>query len=149
MAKKFDYRQYYIDYYKMFYPFLIDETYVVHHIDFNRSNNNIENLLLLPRNLHLRYHEILRKLGANKYDLSISLKLIPYQQKEGMDIYYMEELVKVLKEIDYWVKQKSEADYWIGQEELIPEGYPMFCGIKDDIPQWKYAKHIGSRCVYD
>lgn len=149
MAKKFDYRKYYIDYYKMFYPFLIDENYVVHHIDFNRNNNDIENLLLLPRNLHFRYHKILRKLWTNGYNLSLSLKLIPYQQKEGMDIYYISELVKVLEEIDYWVKEKSEADYWIGQEKLTPDGYPMFFGIKDGIAQWKHAKHINNRCVYE
>ncbi len=31
--------------------------YVVHHIDENRANNSIDNLLLLPNVLHGKYHQ--------------------------------------------------------------------------------------------
>ena len=30
--------------------------YEVHHIDEDRSNNDIENLVLLPKELHSKYH---------------------------------------------------------------------------------------------
>lgn len=47
-----NYRQIYKDYYKIDF----DKSYVVHHIDGNRDNNKIDNLLLLPFKLHSKYH---------------------------------------------------------------------------------------------
>lgn len=52
--KTFDYRKYYKDYYGISFP----ETMHIHHIDGNRSNNNIENLVLLPSKVHQDYHLI-------------------------------------------------------------------------------------------
>lgn len=42
--------------YKRYYGIDFSRNYVVHHIDFDRSNNDISNLLLLPRGLHSKYH---------------------------------------------------------------------------------------------
>lgn len=58
--KRFDYRQYYKDYYGIEFG---DEM-VVHHIDFDRSNNNIGNLLLMPKELHAKYHWNVSCLGG-------------------------------------------------------------------------------------
>lgn len=60
MAKSFNYRKYYKDYYGIDF----DSNYVIHHIDFDRSNNDINNLILLPSKLHSRYHFLLT--GFNK-----------------------------------------------------------------------------------
>ena len=49
---KNNYRKYYKEYYNI--EFGIDME--VHHIDFNRDNNNIKNLLLIPKNVHHRFH---------------------------------------------------------------------------------------------
>lgn len=49
---KNNYRQYYKEYYGIEFG----EDYSVHHIDMNRDNNNISNLLLLPKKLHNRLH---------------------------------------------------------------------------------------------
>ena len=38
-----------------------EEKLIVHHIDFNRSNNNPENLIVLCSNCHRRLHQILNK----------------------------------------------------------------------------------------
>lgn len=46
------YRKFYADYYGIKFG----REYSVHHIDGNRKNNDIKNLLLLPSNLHNRYH---------------------------------------------------------------------------------------------
>lgn len=58
--KKVDYRQLYKDYYGIDF----DDSMVVHHIDFDRTNNNIDNLLLMPRELHAKYHWNVSALGG-------------------------------------------------------------------------------------
>lgn len=35
----------------------IPKGYVIHHIDMNRDNNKLENLVMLPSRLHKQYHE--------------------------------------------------------------------------------------------
>lgn len=61
IPKKNDYRKIYKDYYGVEFG----SDMVIHHIDFNHSNNNIDNLLLLPREIHCQYHTIMTHLGAN------------------------------------------------------------------------------------
>lgn len=45
--------------YKRYFNIEFGSEYVVHHIDFDRENNDISNLLLLPRELHSKYHMII------------------------------------------------------------------------------------------
>lgn len=49
-----DYKQIYSE--NMNDLFWDSTVYDVHHIDFNRSNNNFENLVLLPKKLHHKFH---------------------------------------------------------------------------------------------
>lgn len=49
-----DYRELYEKHYGITIPL----GYEIHHIDFNRENNNIENLLLLPKDLHKKLHKV-------------------------------------------------------------------------------------------
>ena len=42
--------------YEKHYGIKIPPEYDIHHIDFNRDNNSIENLLLLPKDLHRKLH---------------------------------------------------------------------------------------------
>lgn len=56
--------------YENLYGITIPPEYDIHHIDFNRDNNNIENLLLLPKDLHQRLHHcFLQNGGINTNDL--------------------------------------------------------------------------------
>lgn len=57
--KSFNYRAYY----KQYYGIEFGSNYVVHHIDFNRENNDIRNLLLLPKELHAKYHLVINALS--------------------------------------------------------------------------------------
>lgn len=50
----------YADYFKI----QVKEGYHIHHIDFNPENNDIENLLLLPDDLHRRLHKVKNEYGA-------------------------------------------------------------------------------------
>jgi hypothetical protein len=58
--KNANYRRYYKDYFGIeFGPDM-----AIHHIDFDRSNNDIENLLLMPKELHAKYHMSISQLGG-------------------------------------------------------------------------------------
>ena len=48
-----DYRKLYADYYGISWD---PAKFEVHHIDGNRQNNDIDNLILLPKELHQRLH---------------------------------------------------------------------------------------------
>lgn len=43
--------------YESWYGVKIPNGFDVHHIDFNRDNNDPQNLLMLPSELHHRYHQ--------------------------------------------------------------------------------------------
>ena len=90
MAKSFNYRKYYKDYYGIDF----DSNYVIHHIDFDRSNNDINNLILLPSKLHSRYHFLLTGFNSDK------------NNKGNM----MKNLCETMAEIDKWVRIKSDMD---------------------------------------
>lgn len=58
--KNSNYRQYYKDYFGIEFG----SEMAVHHIDFDRSNNDIGNLLLIPKELHAKYHMRISQLGG-------------------------------------------------------------------------------------
>lgn len=45
----------------------------IHHIDGNRGNNGIYNLLALPRYVHLKYHDVINKMNEIKGPLDFRL----------------------------------------------------------------------------
>lgn len=51
-----DYKKIYADYYGIKWDSSLFE---VHHIDRNRENNDIKNLVLIPKKLHAEYHRII------------------------------------------------------------------------------------------
>ena len=46
------YRKYFQDYYGI----KLNKNYDIHHIDLNHENNQISNLMILPKKLHNKYH---------------------------------------------------------------------------------------------
>ncbi len=91
--------------YKRYYGIEFGSEYVVHHIDLNHSNNDISNLVLLPRSLHGRYHYFVdhiaflpkfrTEIGGNSFTLS-----------NGYVLDEVEEFYKVLTECNAWYDYK-------------------------------------------
>lgn len=114
--KHVDYRQLYKDHYHIDFG----SDMVVHHIDFDRSNNSIGNLMLLPNDVHARYHMAYTKMiGLEKFcDLSKELQLV-----QSSDIIYclniMGGMRDVLAEVMPWVRMKECFD-------MMPDGMQMF-----------------------
>lgn len=89
----------YRDYYKSFFKIEFDGLFDVHHLNCNRNDNNISNLLLLPNCLHRTTHNII-------YNLSLNQDVYDY-------IFYIasidEKLLCQINEIRFWFDLKEQA----------------------------------------
>ena len=95
--------------YKQHYNIEFDNSYDIHHIDFNKENNDIRNLLLLPKKLHLEYHSNLEKIDPlwKQGIVSINPKL------EVATYAHLLETKRLLNTIDKcmeWVNYKQMLD---------------------------------------
>lgn len=77
---------------------------VVHHIDFDRTNNEVKNLLLLPRELHEKYHLIMNAIGATKGVADLTLN--NYNMLEYNNTLF-EQLPDVISECRKWQRLKE------------------------------------------
>ena len=105
--------------YKRYYGIDFDKNYVVHHIDENRSNNDISNLVLMPLELHSKYHAYKTEFklvtqNGMCFELSYAGSVLLNMQLSCLD-----KLAKVCAEIQLWVEYKYNAD-------MGYEVYPMF-----------------------
>ena len=126
--KHADYRQIYKDYYGIeFGPDM-----VVHHINFDRSNNSIDNLLLLPNRLHAKYHYTLQLLTG--IDMSKSLNNGLMLNDLNMLIMYpdyLRKMAEVLDEIRPWYRMKIDFEMWPGN--VYAAVYNTSCVITPDL----------------
>lgn len=51
--------------YKRYYGIEFGKEFEVHHMDFDRENDDISNLLLLPKELHQRYHALINAISIS------------------------------------------------------------------------------------
>ena len=100
-----DYRKFYKDYYGIdFGP-----EYDVHHIDRNRSNNDIQNLLLLPTRLHHQLHWVNGVLSAyctNKSFIGIMIEATNPAYLSGAFMMAAD----ICIEIQSWVRSKDSEN---------------------------------------
>lgn len=95
--------------YKQYYKIDFDDSYDIHHIDFNRENNNIRNLLLLPKKLHIEYHSILEKVDPfwEKGSISINPQL---ETETNIQLLNAKELIEIIEKCMEWVNYKQILD---------------------------------------
>ena len=99
-----DYRKKYKDYFKIQFS----KEYDIHHIDFNHKNNDIENLLLLPKDLHQRLHKV--KINYGPFlDRQINV-FSDIDSQLGCSIMAeaMLEISKIYDELQIWASMKEE-----------------------------------------
>jgi hypothetical protein len=103
--------------YKRYYNIDFGSEYVVHHIDENKQNNDISNLLLLPRKLHSKYHACKLQYMMTPYysDLSPSGSISRSLYRTTYN-----EFEEILEEAEKWVNLKYSMD--MGYKEA----YDMF-----------------------
>ena len=99
--------------YRLFYQNqtgqLLKKDFVVHHIDFDRNNNDIMNLVMLPKTLHQKYHNLLQKIDSQWKCGKIILYTII---SVGSPNVYMKvedliELYQILEECNYWLELRN------------------------------------------
>lgn len=88
--------------YKKHFNIEFGKEYAIHHIDFDRKNNNINNLLLLPRGLHNKYHACLSSCEGRDHKISGYIGDLKKGQLTALG-----NLANALKEIEKWVKWKQ------------------------------------------
>lgn len=93
--------------FKRHYNINFGKEYVIHHIDGNHSNDEISNLLLLPRKLHSKYH-ILKSVIDN-HPLSTTISGNQVNQGNYYLSYY-ERFIEVLNECNKWHDFKMYLD---------------------------------------
>lgn len=97
-----NYRQYYKDYFGIDFGSNLH----IHHIDGNRENNHIDNLLLMPKELHSKFH-----LASYSYEDGYKLfsPKLEYILPNGLS--YSQEMFKIyidcIIEIQKWVYYKE------------------------------------------
>lgn len=111
MSKAKTYREIYKEYFNVDF----DADMSIHHIDYNYRNNSIDNLLLLPRKLHNKYHAIVLHLKGN--DTGIidgNMRLYPSVVRKAS---YVNTLYLTVQEIKPWIDLKYNMERNIERRE--------------------------------
>lgn len=106
-----DYRKKYKDFFKIQFG----KQYDIHHIDFNHENNNIENLLLLPKDLHKRLHKAKTDYGAFIDNEQNVFSDINNQVSCSILSKALHETSKIYEELQIWVSMKENEQKGIYQ----------------------------------
>lgn len=111
--------------YKLYYNIDFDRKYVIHHIDGNHNNNEISNLILLPIDLHSKYHtyrDAFERETENGmcFDLSAGGFMV-----FGHNLLYLNPLIDIMNKLQVWVNYKDAADHGYSC-------YPMFRRFWDE-----------------
>lgn len=101
-----NYRKFYKDYYGIdFGP-----EYDIHHIDQNRNNNDIKNLLLLPKRLHSQLHWVNNTLFAYFNNSKNFLQIM----NNAHHCNYLSSTVEMWRvlceEMPKWIRRKESED---------------------------------------
>lgn len=114
---KKDYRQLY----KKYYGIEFGAQYDIHHIDENRNNNNISNLLLLPHNTHENLHLLL--IDHDRYS---DYDFREFIYSKNLELIRLELYAQTLQELSYWngIKQLMDLNIKCGNQNqyLIERG---------------------------
>lgn len=97
--------------------FKVPKKWEVHHIDFDRENNHIDNLIAIPKKIHRRYHELIRqnmwiKKDGNTPYISLQIDILDCTPDHYTRIYNYKKIMKIyikLKEFlimvnEYFIK---------------------------------------------
>ena len=88
------------------------EEYDVHHIDFNRENNDIRNLILLPKKLHHQYHMCVQCLGGGGgKPIALDAKIGSYGMTSPVVLSSLRRFSDIADEIKKWSDWKERLDF--------------------------------------
>lgn len=88
----------------------IPDGYDIHHIDFDRNNNDITNLVMLPKKLHQEYHKLV---NIPEFKMNTRIKSI-FEIGIGHNWYVLEEYKKFFNCWEECCKWVNYRDYLLG-----------------------------------
>lgn len=101
----------YRSYIKRYYNIEFGSEYAVHHIDFNHDNNDIQNLMVMPKSLHNKYHMIVNQCGGINVNGVNSIMLnAEFGEHTTHTIQVLTTLIETLKECEKWYNYKLYLD---------------------------------------
>lgn len=106
--------------FKKHYNIDFSNNYVVHHIDLNRENNDIKNLMLLPVELHTQYHYYLNATLPMRKGGSKTERTIEFRIRDHFVIANSEELELIRRLIDTIYQCSKWMDYKHYLDGLMP-----------------------------
>lgn len=90
----------------------IPKDFEIHHIDFNRKNNDIENLVALPKEVHQEYHKRFKDMPI---DTTLTIKILPiYASGREFNKYCVERINAFLEIWEICNKWCDYRDYLRG-----------------------------------
>lgn len=111
---KRNYRQHYKEYFGIEF----DNSFAVHHIDKNRNNNDISNLILLPKSLHSKFH-----LTSSFYQQGYILFNPTLQYISPSGLTYEQDMFK------HYVECFAEIQKWLYYKETRYACLNNVCGL--------------------
>jgi len=100
--------------YNKHYGIKIPKWYDIHHLDLNRSNNEIRNLLLIPKGLHARYHFLINtteSCGKNKLEKTFYAEIIGNALNGNLyNLQNAQNLIETIIECNRWYDYKKYLD---------------------------------------
>lgn len=100
--------------FKRHYGIKFGKEYDVHHIDLNHNNNSIENLMVLPKKLHNKYHFLFNSVHSSsenifgkKFNAQIHSNII---NGDNYNLQMAKELIDTLYECNKWYDYKLYLD---------------------------------------
>ncbi len=109
--------------YKKHYGIDFSRKYDIHHIDLNHENDDIGNLVLLPKKLHSRYHFLLSSCRISENSTIISLDTAICSNSLNNNNYQLNEATELLKTV-------SECNKWYDYKLYLDGLIPNIHGIK-------------------
>lgn len=118
-----NYRKLYAEYFNIEIP----SEYDIHHIDFDKNNNDIKNLLLLPKDLHRRLHVCFERNGAIDTANLFQFLYCGNPHASSLISGVLLEVVEIYKEVTFWAScKKMEIIYKQGGNILRTYSYKRF-----------------------
>lgn len=102
--------------FKNYYGIEFSNAYDIHHIDLNRENNSMKNLMILPKKLHQQYHYYLNATLHLRKDGKATERTIDFKIQNHMmtvnsyEMTFINSLMGVLTECSKWMDFKSYLD---------------------------------------
>lgn len=101
--------------YEKHYGIKIPPEYDIHHIDFNRNNNDIKNLILLPKSLHRKLHWV-RNTSCVNLDRFFDFQGIQIERPMDYERRCINAALDVYDELQIWSCRKNCEDIF-GKDE--------------------------------